>query len=872
MRALSTNRSKRSRLRPAFAVIAASVVAFVAGVSGALSIAGTAGAVPLTPIQDYTGTVANVISNTGPGIDAIPAGSTGAAANWLFTVNDDPSSPISTLWANGDQLFIDVTPNGGQAAQNVAVGSYVEFSGVPLVVLAGGGASGATKPTFTAALGTNPADNSNDQVAALTDQLVITFTNNPGPTGLSGFQILITGIKYTVGAGTGQGTIDSFGRYVSASATTPIVVEPNAAVIDAEATANTPPVSVLPGSINQAISPIVITELAPGIVGSDPIVGDPSLGSEGFICIETVTPGSTFVGSPTITVGPSNSGGTAAVEPTVQIQAANPTNGGSTLVAQVLEPSTTTPTVFTISNIEVDAPSTVGPVTVHVLIDDNSECDQLSATPPPTPILLPGSPTFELNNDITIYTVGTALGPISNGAIFGSTAEQTAVAALEYELPPAPGGDCLPNNNHPHPFPSSVGSTVVLTTDTNNHLDAETASYVAGYYDTGVLLTEGPGETQNGAADGNAVDPYTLAAIQQEGVTTVLIIGGPNAVSAADMTQLQNTPAYECGGSVERTNALGGVEDLQVQRVWGQTADQTSEAAATYVNSGNVGQVNISGAFVPNFLTFDGYNQTTGGQSASSDNLPVRTAIIATDVSSQDAAWASAMAYADHLPILITPQETLGSAAETGLLDLGIQQVIVVGGNLAVDTPVTAAIEAQGIAVLRLAGTDASQTSVDVAEFELNTDYTSAGEPEGLGWAAAQSTPSSNTCTNGGFAAETGSFQPAGAQYIDCSVTVGLVRGDDTADAMSSSVVTGQNFYPIIATESPSSLGQYATAFFNAAGSPSGVDPVFDTGDPFVPFTGVTIQSILPFGGPLALEASTIQAALTAIAAGANPS
>jgi hypothetical protein len=309
-----------------------------------------------------------------------------------------------------------------------------------------------------------------------------------------------------------------------------------------------------------------------------------------------------------------------------------------------------------------------------------------------------------------------------------------------------------------------------------------------------------------------------------------------------------------------------------VQRVWGQTADQTSEAAATYVNSGNVGQVNISGAFVPNFLTFDGYNQTTGGQSASSDNLPVRTAIIATDVSSQDAAWASAMAYADHLPILITPQETLGSAAETGLLDLGIQQVIVVGGNLAVDTPVTAAIEAQGIAVLRLAGTDASQTSVDVAEFELNTDYTSAGEPEGLGWAAAQSTPSSNTCTNGGFAAETGSYQPAGAEFIDCSVTVGLVRGDDTADAMSSSVVTGQNFYPIIATESPSSLGQYATAFFNAAGSPSGVDPVFDTGDPFVPFTGVTIQSILPFGGPLALEASTIQAALTAIAAGANPS
>lgn len=875
MRALSTIRSKRSRLRPTFAVIAASLIAFVAGVGGALSLAGTAGAVPLTPIQDVSGTVANVISVLGPGIDAIPAGTTGAAANWAFTVNDNPSSPISTLWANGDQLIINVTPNGGQAAQDVTVGSYVEFSGTPVVLLTGGGASGATAPTFTVAVRTNPADNSNDIVAGLTDELVITFTNNPGPTGLSGFGFLITGIKYTIGAGTGGGAIDAFGSYKSLSLTTPIIIPPNAAVLDIEATANTPPVSLLPDSVNQAISPIVITELAPGIVGSDPIVGDPSIGSMGYICvIMTNSSGApfgvgppTFVGSPTITVGPSTSGGTAAVEGTVQVS--NPPNaaGASALIAQVLEPSTTTPTVFTISNIHVNAPSVtstgapyVGPVTVHVFIDSNSTCSNGSQ------VLLPGSPVFDLNNNITIFTVGTAFGPTSNGAIFGSTSEQTAVAALEYQLPPAPGGNCLPNNNHPHPFPSDVGSTVVLTVDGNGNLDAETASYVAGFYDTGVLLTEGAFlDAENGS---QRVNPYTMGAIQQEGDTTVLIVGGPNAVSPADMTELQNTPAYECGGSVLRTNLDGSVQHLQVQRVWGVNADATAEAAATYINSGNVGQVNLSGAFVPNFLTFTGYNQTLGGQSSGSNNLPLRTAIIATDVSSQDAAWASAMAYADHLPILVTPPGTLSSYAETGLLDLGIEQVIVVGGNLAVGTNVSAAIEAQGIPVLRLAGIDYSQTSVDIAEFELNTDFTSAGQPEGLGWAADQVPPSASNC---GDLAGAPSNEPLGDQPFDCEVTVALVRGDDTADAMSSSVVTGQNLYPVLATESPTVLGQYLTAFFNAAGSPSGVDPIFNPLDPFVPYTGVSVETILPFGGPLALAATTIQAALTAISAGANP-
>jgi putative cell wall-binding protein len=888
MRALRNLRSWRPRLRSSFAAFAATLIFVATGVVGVLGFAGTANANPAetageTPVMDIVTQAPNTIDNLGPFLDAIEAGTSGPAANWAFDLNDNPSTSVtlSSTWSAGDQIVIDVGPPGSPTNapwtdQDVSTGDDVEFDGTPTVLVGKDGASGSTVPTFTVSpVSTDTAhDTANDIALGLTDQLVITFTDSATVTGLTPYTLIILGIQYTVGAGTPQGPITSAGFYLdtpnpgtAGHPGVPLAVIPNAAVIDLSATANVPPVTVLPSAVAAPISPISVNELKPGQVGADSNAGDEALTSVGYICV-TIAPNAspgplpeqaTFVGSPTIGVSGTTVGGLGNVQGTVSI-----INSGTTLVTQVLVASSS-PTTYTFSNLETNAPElagqpeATGPVTAEVSIDQNFNCTGGE------PVALPGSPTYDYSTtgvpEITIYTVGTGHGPKSNAPIYGSTSEQTAVAALEYELPPAPLGNCLPNNANPHPRATSFGSTVVLTVDSNDGFDSLSASYLASYYNTGVLLTGGG--TDEADVD-STVDQYTMNAIQQEGATTVLIVGGVDAVSAADATELAATPSYECGGSVERTNSLGQPLDLQVQRIWGPTADATAAAVATFVNSGNVNDVDISGGFS------GGYNDTLGTSSSASPNIPLRTAILSTDLDSQDAESASSLSYFENLPLLLTPQESLGSYAETALLDLGIQQVIELGGPLAIDAPVNTALESQGISVLRIAGQDGSETSVQLAKFELSTDTTSAGQPLGLGWGneQADTLPGTSNCLS---ILDPGIASNPGSLYYSCDVTVAMARGDFFADGVTSSVVTGQQAYPILLTESPSSLGTYLTAFFEAGGSPAGVDPPTDTADPFVPFQGEIIDDIVPFGGPLALNLSTIQAALNAISAGANP-
>jgi len=196
---------------------------------------------------------------------------------------------------------------------------------------------------------------------------------------------------------------------------------------------------------------------------------------------------------------------------------------------------------------------------------------------------------------------------------------------------------------------------------------------------------------------------------------------------------------------------------------------------------------------------------------------------------------------------------------------------------------VNAQLATMGIQVLRLAGQDGSDTSVQTAKFELNSGTTTNGQPEGLNTAGPDTELGgwSDSCYNdtgeggNGIADQPHNpFSPNdtnGSYWAVCGATVAMVRGDFFADGITSSVVTGNWPMPVLLTESPTSLGQYLTAFFNQAGSPFGIDPVFNPTAPFVPYTGVYIDTIQPFGGPLAMASSTIQAALQAISAGANP-
>jgi len=471
--------------------------------------------------------------------------------------------------------------------------------------------------------------------------------------------------------------------------------------------------------------------------------------------------------------------------------------------------------------------------------------------------------------NLVIYNIGNAT---VNSRIFGSVADQTAVAALEAQYPATPHTNCLPNNAPPNASQHDIGSSVVLATD-QNWPDALTASYLASYLRTGVLLT--PTAT---------LSSYTEQAIAQEGVSSVFIVGGNLAVADSLANKLANTQQFQCGGTVPRTDSEANPLNLNVTRIWGPTADDTAQDVSTFVNSGYVNTLNISGVPFYDGTGSNPYNDTSGADSVSSNSpiptIPVRTAILATDQSFQDAAAISSMSYYEHLPILITPPGSLGSQAQTGLLDLGIQQVIEPGGPIAISDGVNSTLESQGIAVIRLAGQDASDTSTQIARFELGgqpgskapaggpapTDtplvFTGA-HPSGLGWGR------SGGC-NGGF---------GGSQSNSpCEFTAALARGDFFADALTSSVVTGNTGYPaagklgpepVLLTEDPNTLGTALTTFFNQAGSPYGINPVLGT--PLTPQagTGDLVETIQPFGGPIALADATIQAALNAISAGA---
>jgi hypothetical protein len=356
------------------------------------------------------------------------------------------------------------------------------------------------------------------------------------------------------------------------------------------------------------------------------------------------------------------------------------------------------------------------------------------------------------------------------------------------------------------------------------------------------------------------IPTYTMTALLQEGFTSVIFVGGTLAIPDAAVQQVANTISTFCGGTIWRTGEDGTPLHFQTIRIGGIDAAQTAQFVAAKVNSGGptVAQVNTSG--------MGGlYNQTLQVSGPAAPNLPLRTAFLVTNQSSADASGFSPMAYALGIPIFVTEGNTIGTPALTGLLDDGVQNVIIGGGQIAVPTAIAQTLIAAGYNVSVIAGTDLTQTSVDAASWAYNTDFNTNGQPLGLGWGNLQFP---NECENIAGSSNPGSF------VFNCDATLALAIGDPAfgfEDAQSSSVVTGNEFIPLVLTQSAAALGQYVTAFLTMAGSPTGIDPVANPLAPFTPYTGVVIDVLLPFGGPIVMPNSLIQSALNAISAGANP-
>jgi hypothetical protein len=159
---------------------------------------------------------------------------------------------------------------------------------------------------------------------------------------------------------------------------------------------------------------------------------------------------------------------------------------------------------------------------------------------------------------------------------------------------------------------------------------------------------------------------------------------------------------------------------------------------------------------------------------------------------------------------------TLSPAAAEGLVNDSVQQVIVMGGPIAVSDNVLTQVEAMGISVIRVAGQDFTDTSQLLAQFDLNS-VNSGGQANGLDYDTA---------------------------FLD------IARGDYYTDAIVTSRVSGLFHDPTLLTWNPNNTGRpggtdYLGKFLTMVGQTAA--------DPGTPTDG-TINNIEFFGGPFAIS------------------
>ena len=283
--------------------------------------------------------------------------------------------------------------------------------------------------------------------------------------------------------------------------------------------------------------------------------------------------------------------------------------------------------------------------------------------------------------------------------------------------------------------------------------DALAASYLAGQEGTGILLT-----------NTDSIPASTLNTLRNEGVNNVYLLGGTSAISDAVATQLDNTTAYDCGGDPESPAAT-----LTVERIGGQDRFQTAQLVAEYpgLNSSGFADINNDG----------------------DDSDAAKTAIVASGLNFPDALAAGALASEGDntvccgpLPLLLSGTTSVPSSTMGALANLGIVNVIVVGGTDAVSNAAVAQLTTAGYNVRRIAGATRQATAAALATVMFKE------------------------------------FGYDSSQFF-------LARGDNFADALTGGPVAGYEWNDVILlTGSPTSLSADTTSFLRSWNTNFGQD------------------------------------------------
>lgn len=353
-----------------------------------------------------------------------------------------------------------------------------------------------------------------------------------------------------------------------------------------------------------------------------------------------------------------------------------------------------------------------------------------------------------------------------------------------------------------------VDSAVLARGD--DYADALSASYLAGRLRTGILLTRS-----------DVLEAPVVAALQASGVRTVYVVGGTTAVTDAVATAISNLPTFTCNAG-----APTGV-NFSVTRLGGETRYATNAQVVTHPGPAAVGAMTLAQAGV--------FSLPVQGATVAD---PKRTAIVVSGLNYPDAMAAGPVASAGArqagmgfstpggFPIILTDPTSLSPSAATALVNLGIGNVLIMGGTAAMSSAVEGQIQSLtgSIRTLRFAGGDRFETAAQLATFEVLR-----------------------------FADLFGTLV-AGLGYSPPS-TVWLVRGDDFADALAGGPVAATfgptSPSPILLVTSATTVGPATTAFLRAV-------------RPFVFLNGATYLGV--FGGTTVMTNALVESAATILA------
>jgi len=207
---------------------------------------------------------------------------------------------------------------------------------------------------------------------------------------------------------------------------------------------------------------------------------------------------------------------------------------------------------------------------------------------------------------------------------------------------------------------AAIGADTVVLANGFSTVDALAAAGLAGANDAPILLT-----------DVDVVPDATLDAIDTLGAMNIIIVGGTSVVSQDVEDSL---------------TALG----YTVTREDGVNRYETAGAIATAL----------------------GTAPDVGG---------LATAVLANGLGFADALSISPGAHKIELPVLLTAADTLSDAAQTAIDELGVEQLVVLGGTDAISQAIRDDLEAQGITLVEVGGINRYETSALVADFHLST-------------------------------------------------------------------------------------------------------------------------------------------------------